>query len=184
MLTTWKASIVISALIVVAGCDQATTQPKASDITPTASLSNDKVGHDHQEVTGHAWYLVTPEQNAFEAYSVSAVRHSDGAVTGELQIESAINGGFEIHGHVACFTIVANSARLAAIVTKSTNPNVVPGDYLFWSLVDNGEGERHSPDLSTQFRRADQALGMYHCATGVTPEQFFPVVHGNLQVHK
>lgn len=182
MLTTWKASVVISGLALLAACDQL-TGPKTINLSPSASLSTDKVRHDQQEVTGHARYLVTPEQNAFEAYSLSAIRHANGAVTGEVQIRSAINGGFKIHGEVACFTIVGNSARLAAKVTKSTNPNVAPGAYLFWSLVDNGEGANHSPDLSTQFFLADQVLASYHCSTGVTPLTFFPVMRGNLQVH-
>ena len=185
MLTTVKASVAVSALLLAAACgDQAVTAPQAGKLNPSGAILADRSGQgSEQQVTGHAYYLVTSEKNQFEAYSVSAIRHKDGHFSGEVEIKSAINNGFRIHGEIACFTIIGNTARLATRVTESTNANVVPGAYLFWSLVDNGEGARSAPDLSSQFFRADQALALYHCATGVTIPAYYDVVHGNLQVH-
>jgi hypothetical protein len=184
MLTTRKASVAAAGLFLLVGCsDQPATAPNSGRFDQSAAISTDRSGGEKQQVTGHAFYLVAAEQNAFEAYSLSAVRHHEGSITGEVQIKSAIGDGFRIHGKIACFTISGNTARLAAKVTKSTNRNVVAGAYLFWSLVDNGEGREAEPDMSSQFFLADETLALYHCASGVTIPALYPVEHGNLQVH-
>lgn len=185
MLTTVKASVAVSLLALLAACsDRAVTAPQNAALNPSASVVADRSTESRQqEVTGHAYYLVTPERNAVEEYSVSAIRHKDGHFSGEVEIESAINNGFRIHGEIACFTTVGNMARLSARVTQSTNRNVVPGAYLFWSFIDNGERKGDAPDMSSQFFLADQSLALYHCATGVTIPEYYVVLHGNLQVH-
>ena len=184
MLTTRKASVVVAGVLLMVGCsDQMSTEPSSGRFDESAAISGDRSVGEKAEVTGHAWYLVTEEQNAFEAYSLSAIRHRDASITGELQIKSAIGDGFRIHGKIACFTISGNTARLAARVTKSTNRNVAPGAYLFWSLVDNGEGRKAQPDMSSQFFLGDETLALYHCATGVTVPALYPVERGNLQIH-
>ena len=185
MLTKTKASVAASLLVIVAACgDHSVTAPETGGLNASSSVLAERFTDiRQQEVTGHAYYLVTSERNQFEEYSLSAVRHKDGRFSGEVEIKSAINDGFRIHGEIACFTTVGSTARLATRVTQSTNRNVVPGAYLFWSLIDNGEGGKAAPDVSSQFFLADQALALYHCATGVTIPAFYEVLHGNLQVH-
>src|SRR5262249_34083446 len=72
-------------------------------------------------VTGHAGFV----NNAgnFDRYSLSAIRHSDGSVSGEVQehVETAA-GAFvrNAHGTVICFSISGNTARIGGIVDHGT----------------------------------------------------------------
>src|SRR5207249_4359963 len=62
--------------------------------------------------------------------------------------------------------VARNTARLAARVAQSTNPNVAPDNYLFRSLVDNGEGKKSPPDMTSDFLLADETLAQSHCRIG------------------
>src|SRR5689334_10957795 len=78
MLTMAKASVAASLVVIVAACSDHSMTAPTTRLNPSNSLTADRsVETRQQEVTGHAYYLVTPEQNEFEEYSVSAIRHKD-----------------------------------------------------------------------------------------------------------
>jgi hypothetical protein len=184
MPTTVKASVAMFVVVFGLACgDQSVSAPDANRLASMTASASRVDDVQEQAVTGGAGFVVASEGNLFEAYSVSAIRHTDGRVTGELEIKSNIGGGFRIHGEVACFTILGNTARLAARVTQSTNPNVAPDSYLFWSLTDNGEGKKSAPDMTSDFLLADEALAQSHCRIGENISAKYVVREGNLQVH-
>jgi hypothetical protein len=67
-----------------------------------------------ESVTGHAEF-VTPTGIRFR-YSVNAIRHKDGSVSGEFEnhVDNVTTGEFILRAHIGivCFTIAGNVARI------------------------------------------------------------------------
>ena len=136
-----------------------------------------------QRVTGSATILLPLFGNALERYSLSAIRQSDGSVTGEFEEFSEQEGGQRIHAQVYCFTVTGNTARLAARIDQ-TNVSFGPvGSYVVWSVIDNGEGGKSPPDETTDiFFGGTQAQADAHCRAGFNLAPYYPSLRGNLQV--
>src|SRR5919199_37165 len=116
-----------SALLVVGvamlGCSPADSDsPTAPRGAAVASAASPASAHLQQQVTGHANIELPVFGNAVERYSNSAIRHSDGTVTGQFELRSEQGDGLRLHGDVVCFTIVGNRARLAGQVQRSNTP--------------------------------------------------------------
>ena len=155
-------------------------------LVPAAQLLVGEVGAQslQDSVTGHAEFVNIPGNHV--RFSLSAVRHADGRVSGELQshVETAA-GEFlrNVHGTVICFTVNGNIARVGGIVDKLTGiPLVPPGPEFFMTIIDNGEGNKEPPDLASNARGGPTGSAVTHCTTGITPVPVFPVDRGNLQV--
>src|SRR2546428_654883 len=86
-------------------------------------------------VTGHVEFVSAA--GTLDSYSVSAIRHRDGTVSGEAEEHVRTPAGdFVRSGHatIICFTITGNIARIGAIVDHSTT--VPPGTEAFLTVVD------------------------------------------------
>jgi hypothetical protein len=175
--TSYGVMLIGSTLLL--GCSNSeTTAPRAA----SAQLERVAVEAGRQ-VTGSATILLPNFGNALERYSVSALRHPDGSVTGEFEEYSGQEGGQRIHAQVVCFTVTGNSARLAARIDQ-TNVWFGPvGSYVVWSVIDNGEGVKSTPDQTTDiFFGGTAAQADFQCRTGYNLAPFFPSFRGNLQV--
>jgi hypothetical protein len=172
--------------VVLAACSGGSdaTSPGVFSSAPNLSTTAAPPSSGPQQVTGNATILLPLFDNALERYSVSAILHDDGSVTGELEETSEQDGGQRIHAQVYCFTVVGNTARLAARIDQ-TNVSFGPvGSYVVWSLIDNGEGAKTAPDETTDFFfGGTQAQAEQHCRTGFKLAPFYPSIRGNLQVH-
>lgn len=171
-------------LVVAIGCGKSpdTTAPSAASrqLLPEASFS--QVGRE-EHVTGDITINLPSFNNALERYSVSAIRHADGGVTGEFNEYSAQEGGQRVHARMYCFTIVGNMARLAAQLEQSNVPFGPVGSYVVWTVFDNGEGKKATPDQSTDiFFQATKAQAEEHCRVGFNLAPYFSSIRGNLQV--
>lgn len=169
-------------VVAVLGCGSAakdaTTSPRVS--APEFSRSDDD-GHGAQ-VNGDITIALPDFDNALERYTVSAVRHRDGSVSGELEETSQQQGGQHIHARVYCVTVTGNSARLAARLEKSNVPFGPVGSYVVWSVIDNGHGKR-APDQTTDiFFGGTEANAKFHCATGYNLAPYYNSIRGNLEV--
>jgi hypothetical protein len=135
-----------------------------------------------ESVTGHAEF-VTPSGFRFR-YSVSAIRHKDGSVSGEFEnhIDNATTGEFILRAHVAivCFTVTGNIARIGGIIERQEGGVSIPGAEGFITVVDNGEGANDVPDLASPPGVAPGSA-FIHCTTGLD-RPLFPIEHGNIQV--
>jgi len=166
--------------VIGCGSSSETTSPRQALAEPNFSVA--AAGGDH--VTGNATILLPYFDNALERYSVSAIRHNDGTVTGEFEETSAQEGGQRIHATVYCFTITGNSARLAARLDQSNVPFGPVGSYVVWSVIDNGEGAKGAPDQTTDiFFGGTQAQAEFHCRVGFKLAPYFASIRGNLEVH-
>jgi hypothetical protein len=161
------------------GTNSETTAPRRSLPPPNFSAAGAE-----QRVTGSATIILPNFGNARERYSLSAIRHSDGSVTGEFEEFSEQEGGQRIHAQVVCFTITGNSARLSAQIDQTNVPFGPVGSYVVWSLIDNGEGANSPPDQTTDiFFGGTAAQAEFHCRTGFNLAPYFASLRGNLQVH-
>src|SRR5437867_358500 len=117
--------------LMACGADSEATSPRLTIAGPSFSV----VGDAGQRVTGSATILLPNFDSARERYGLTAIRHSDGSVTGEFEEFSEQEGGQRIHAHVVCFTVVGNGARLAAQIDETNVPFGPEGSYVVWSVI-------------------------------------------------
>ncbi|SRR5690242_3562874 len=122
-------------------------------------------------------------------YAFSAVRHVDGTFSGELELfnpqNPCANEGFILqreHARVLCFTIEGNVARLGAVITESNVAFNPPGEELYWTVQDNGNGNNGVPDFASNFGGGPPGTALAHCAAGL-PINMGPVLRGDVQMH-
>jgi hypothetical protein len=135
-----------------------------------------------ESVTGHVEFVNTISGN-LARYSVNAIRHRDGSVSGEFEIHVySPTGEFLLSSHVSivCFTITGNIARIGGIVDRSKGLGAPPGAEGFITVVDNGEGANDLPDLASG-PGVGPGTAFAHCTTGL-PRLLFTVDNGNIQV--
>ena len=173
------ATVLCAVALIGCGAGSELTTPRMSAASPSVSARAAR----QERVTGSATILLPLHGNALEHYSVSAIRQSDGSVTGEFEEYSEQEGGQRIHATVYCFTVTGNSARLAARIDQ-TNVSFGPvGSYVVWSVIDNGEGGKSQPDETTDiFFGGTQAQADTQCRTGFNLAPYYPSLRGNLQV--
>ncbi|HEY2851815.1 MAG TPA: hypothetical protein VGJ18_03165 [Gemmatimonadaceae bacterium] len=168
-------------VVAVVGCGAATETRSPQVTAPEFSRAED--AGSGAQVTGDITVDLPGFNNALERYSVSAVRHHDGSVSGELEETSQQQGGQRIHARVYCVTITGNTARLAARLDQSNVPFGPVGSFVVWSVIDNGEG-KSAPDQSTDlFFGGNEDNAKFHCATGFNLAPYFNSIRGNLTVH-
>ena len=157
------------------------TQLGARDVT---QLSATLAADIKQSVTGHYQFVGINTGNDFK-YSVAAIRHDDGSVSGEFEerVILASTGEFirQTHGTVTCFQIVDNTARIGGLVDQATDPRFLPGTEFRLIVVDNGDGASDPPDLGSNARFGFPGTAQAFCDAG-TAFNLEPVQHGNVEV--
>jgi hypothetical protein len=137
-----------------------------------------------QSVTGHYQFVGINTGNDFK-YSLSAIRHANGSVSGEFEERVLLNSTGEFirqtHGTVTCFEIVGNMARIGGLVDHATDPRFLPGTEFRLVVVDNGKGANDPPDLGSNARFGFPGTAQAFCSAG-TPFNLEPVEHGNVEV--
>ena len=169
-------------VVAVLGCGGAKDSTSARFTAPEMSRAEEVSSSAGAQVTGDIAILLPGFDNALEQYSVSAIRHRDGSVSGELEEKSEQQGGQHIHARLVCVTVTGNSARLAARLEKSNVPFGPVGSYVVWSVIDNGNGKAHPDQTTDIFFGATEANAEFHCATGFNLAPYFNSVRGNLEV--
>jgi hypothetical protein len=141
--------------------------------------------------SGHVGFNRTILTIANEKYSFNA-RGTDPpppfAASGEYQLHLETTTGTtnKVHGTVICLGRVGNQARIGGVIDKVWVNNVqlpiLPGTiFNFWTVTDNGEGNKDPSDLASLFRFSGPAAALAHCAVGIPLEQV-PPDEGNVQV--
>ena len=137
-----------------------------------------------QSVTGHYQFVGINTGNDFK-YSLSAIRHDNGSVSGEFEerVILASTGEFirQTHGTVTCFEIVGNKARIGGLVEHATDPRFLPGTEFRLVVVDNGHGASDPPDLGSNARFGGKGSAKAFCDAGAD-FNLEPVQHGNIEV--
>ena len=142
-------------------------------------------------MTGHVEFINTISVTKnHDRYSLSAIRHLDGTVSGEIEEHVRTADGDFVrsgHGTILCFTINGNIARIGGIVDHVTVAPPAdpppPGTPFILTVVDNGQGDNDPPDVaSTPATVSSLERALFHCSDGVSLRLMFPAVRGNIQV--
>jgi len=113
----------------------------------------------------------------------SAVRHADGTVSGEYQINVHASALW-FHVTVECMLTSGNVAWIGGHIDRSSDAAVViPGTVSYFWMVDNGEGAGAPADIVSVARinDVDAALEEF-CTEGPTVLPPREIVNGNVQV--
>jgi hypothetical protein len=174
--------------LALVGCDgnsgRAITGPT---MTPSERLRDvDEIATPDvkQSVTGHYQFVGINTGNDFK-YSLSAIRHEDGSVSGEFEERVLLNSTGEFirqtHGTVTCFQIVGNMARIGGLVDHATDPRFLPGTEFRLVVVDNGNGASDPPDMGSNARFGFPGTAQAFCDAGAA-FNLEAVQHGNVEV--
>lgn len=138
-----------------------------------------------QSATGHGNLTVGGELRTF---SFDAIRHQDGTVTGEWQLDSRATD-VVMHGQVTCLLAIARPTQGAAfmggVVTRLDGdaPGVEPGTPVVFSAFDNGEGNGNFADAMTLVQFTTPDVVARQCAIGLrVGGGAVPIEDGNIQV--
>lgn len=191
-----RVSSVFCALAVTAltGCEGA---PDVASPTLQGEVnSSSSLAAPTATVTGSG-HLLRPD-NSIRAFTISAVRHPDGSVSGEYQLTVAPVRLFQdvgvspptiaLHGTVTCMSVVDNSAYIGGTVDSSRNAELVFGTNdlrgAAIELIDNGKGPAAPADEIS-------SVAVYVPGSASTPQDYcddpvpgtvFSIDQGNITV--
>lgn len=135
--------------------------------------------------------------------SFHARRGGDGRVSGRFKYVQTDFGTagipYTYTGSVTCFQVydtpvlqrfenipamTGNRAKWGGPIEKTDDPGVPVGTFAWFQSIDNGEGKKSPPDLSTLFGLGDEAANEAFCNSDRVPNPNFGphTVKGNIQV--
>jgi hypothetical protein len=157
--------------LIVFGCDSRDpTAPATQDRLVNPQFSGGGIVH-RASVGSHD--LVPPGVDA--NYSLVALQHSDGRITGEFTDRFANGDGF--HARVTCLSVVANDAYIGGVITQ---PKFAKGVPVVTRVRDNGfESENDPPDeISFSFIGVPAEA----CLARDPAAELFPIDGGEVKV--
>ena len=87
---------------------------------------------------------------ALNTHAFTAQIDADGNVKGQAEFQLRYIDT-TIHAEVNCLAVVGNDAWIGGTITRSSNPAVVGlGLHILFRVQDNGEGDAHPPDMTSQ----------------------------------
>ena len=166
----------LAAGLLLIACDNQAPLPTSLK-TPTVALDvGDGNGVQHRVSVGS--HDFTPP--GYDAnFSLIAIEHRDGTVTGQWQDTFGPGNGQEGGYHVAvdCVTVIGNTAWIGGVVTKATNELLV-GTRALTEVRDNGTSSSDTPD-QISYSYAGLASTV-RCPTPTLP--LFPLEGGEVKV--
>lgn len=178
-------AVVVLLGVVASSCSDASsrgiTNPSTATKTLSPSFSVDR--RSEPSVTGAGEFVLTNVGNVHEFIQNTAIQRADGSVDGEFLLRNDFQGGQWAVGRIVCVGVFGNRANLAGVIVRSSTPVAPPGNYLLWSLIDNGEGRKAAPDLiSNVFEFSSESVALDHCNHPIDVGTLYPVQEGNYQV--
>jgi len=114
---------------------------------------------------------------ALNTHAFTAQIDSDGSVKGQAEFQLRYIDT-TIHVEVNCLTVVGNEAWVGGTITRSSNPaQVGVGLPVLFRVQDNGEGDGHPPDLTSQL-----VWGAGPSCSTTPPFGLIEWTNGNVQV--
>jgi hypothetical protein len=117
----------------------------------------------------------------------NARRQADGSASGHINYRQTFEGEtFHFVATVTCTAVYdGNRVKCGGVLTRSTDPTVPVGDFMWFQSIDNGEGEGAAPDLSTGSGFGTEAENQAFCDSPAPPDPIFLAeVIGNIQVRE
>ena len=114
---------------------------------------------------------------ALNTHTFTAQVDADGHVEGQAEFQLRYIDT-TIHVVVNCLTVVGSEAWIGGTITRSSNPDQVgPGLHILFRVQDNGEGDAHAPDRTSQLE-----WGAVPSCDATPPLGLIEWTHGNVQV--
>ena len=179
--------------VLLFGCESLTETDPVGAIAPesaVASMSDVAIQQKKEgliSATGGGHFTVPPEEFGAEVGNVLTfnARNFDGTVSGRFDYQQTFLGEmFHFNGPVTCFNVYdGNRAKIGALVEVSNDPTLPAGVFIWWSIIDNGQGSASSADESTIIGAGDEAANEAFCNSAALP-LFGPweLSGGNFQV--
>ena len=178
-----------------AGCSASDAVTNVDDVVVQTAVSI------REHVTTGGAEIVFKKGTDINRLSFEAVRGQDGISSeGQFEYSGLISGiasipcdtkdcsgpgekKRQVHGIVRCFTIIANRAVVAGVITHSPEEPRLEAVEVFWEVADNGEGSGGSgpskPDAASLLLTG---LADFSCAKPPFLD-LFSIESGNVQVH-
>lgn len=170
-------------IFVLAGCDQVTDSSVSSGaLTPETVLSSPTTTASGGAAAkasvlsarGGAHFTVPPDVFGAEVGNVltfNARKAADGSVSGHYNYHQTFQGEtFKFNGTVTCINIYdGNRAKVGGLVELSNDDTLPPGIFVWWSVIDNGQGGNAPPDASTIIGAGDEAANEAFCNSPAVP---------------
>lgn len=178
--------MLIAALASFAACDEGATvpsSPESASTEATLHLSN----HAAADARGGAnWTLHVFGLEVDNVLAFNATRYADGSVTGQIEYQQTLFGETtRYHGTVTCISVYdGNRAKFGGPITRSDDPAIPAGVYMWFTVVDNGQGASGTPDRSSIFGIGDNQANEEFCASPALPNPLFStdVTSGDIKV--
>jgi hypothetical protein len=114
---------------------------------------------------------------ALNTHAFTAQSDADGNVNGQAEFQLRYIDT-TVHVEVTCLAVVGNDAWIGGTVTRSSNPaQVGPGLQILFRVQDNGEGNAHPPDMTSQL-----VWGAVPSCSSTPPLGLIEWTNGNVQV--
>lgn len=132
--------------LLLIGCDGPTTMPTALKV-PTLSLAVGQGNGVQHRVSVGSHDFSPPGDDA--NFSLIAIEHADGTVTGQWEDQFGPGNGYEGGYHIAvdCLSVEGNRAWIGGVITKAPAANQADiGTRAVTSVEDNGTSANDPPD--------------------------------------
>ena len=158
------------------GCDSPTTMPTALKV-PTLSLAVGGGNGVQHRVSVGSHDFTPPGEDA--NFSLIAIEHADGSVTGQWEDQFGPGNGAEGGYHIAvdCVSVQGNRAWIGGVVTKALNEALI-GTRAFTEVEDNGTSANDPPDRISYSYAGYPPV--YQCQQFALP--LFPLSGGEVKV--
>lgn len=187
--------ILIFCLAALFGCEPVTAPthsgalaPELVVLTNNSNLSSSK-GKPALTAGGGGHFTIPPDEFGSEVGNVltfNARKDASGHVNGHFNYKQTFQGElFHFNGRVTCFNVYdGNRAKVGAIIDVSNDPTIPAGLFIWWSVIDNGQGMDDPLDRSTLIGVGDEEANEAFCNSPALP-RFGPwdLDGGNFQVN-
>lgn len=184
-----------AACLALAACDDVPTRPDAQDAVASTDAPLDALSPNvAASARGGGNFILNlgdldgdgvddPVDNVI---GFTAVQYEDGTVGGQMEYKQRVLGeSFDFHGPVTCIEVYDDGtrAKFGGPITRSNDPAIPVGVFMWFTAFDNGQGAASSPDRLTILGIGDEAANEAFCASDdLPPEQFVVDLKGNIQI--
>lgn len=178
-------------LLLLSACedgDGLPTQPASVDAPPAWAAAGANVA---ASASGGANWTLTVDLGSGpidvdQVLAFNAQRSTDGQVKGRILYHQTVFGEtFSFQADVSCIGVYeGNRAKFGGPVTNSNDETIPVGTYIWFHVIDGGQGAGASPDLSTGAGFGTEAENQAFCDSPDPPNPAFlaEVTSGNIKV--
>jgi len=181
-----RSALFLLFLLASGGCDDlATEAPTVPGDGPAPAASRSASAAVASASGGANWVLEVFGLEVPQVLGFQARKSGGGEVRGRIQYHQVFQGErFRFNATVTCLEIYdGNRAKFGGEVVVSNDPAVPPGTFVWFQVIDHGEGSSAPADESTGAGFGSEAENEAFCASPAPPNPIFLAeVDGDIRV--